>query len=77
MNSSFQTSNGVSYLARQTTDMAPITIDTTVMPLALSNITRSDVVYVENLLIERHDVQRTIPVENVVFKQDFLFPQRI
>lgn len=38
MNNSFQTSNGVSYLARQTTDMAPVTVDTTVDPLSASNL---------------------------------------
>lgn len=47
-----QTSNGVSHLARQTTDMAPVTVETTVDPLAFSNIARSDIVYVERLVIE-------------------------
>ena len=75
MTNSFQTSNGASYLARQTTDMAPITVDTTVMPLAMSNITRSDMVFVENLLVEKQDFQRTLPVENIVFKHDVLFSQ--
>ena len=44
MINSLQTSNGISHLAKQTTDMAPITIDTTVVPTALSNIVRSDIV---------------------------------
>ena len=52
MINSLQTSNGISHLAKQTTDMAPITIDTTVVPTALSNIVRSDIVYVENLIID-------------------------
>lgn len=70
MNNSFQTSNGVSYLARQTTDMAPITVDTTVVPTALSNITRSVVVFVENLMIDTHNVQQIVPVEKAVLKQE-------
>lgn len=70
MNNSFQTSNGVSYLARQTTDMASITVDTTVVPTALSNITRSDVVFVENLMIDTHNVRQIIPVEKAVLKQE-------
>ncbi len=69
MNNSFQTSNGVSYLARQTTDMAPITVDTTIVPTALSNITRSDVVLVEKLMIDTHDVRQIIPVEEIVLKR--------
>lgn len=70
MNNSFQTSNGVSYLARQTTDMASITVDTTVVPTAMSNITRSDVVFVENMMIDMYNAQQIIPVERVVFKQE-------
>ena len=52
MINTFNTSNGISHLARQTTDMAPITVDTTIVPTAFSNITRSDVVYLENLFID-------------------------
>lgn len=70
MNNSFQTSNGVSYLARQTTDMAPVTVDTTVDPLAVSNITRSDVVFVENLTVDVQNVQQILPVEKVLFMQN-------
>lgn len=73
MNNSFQTSNGVSYLARQTTDMAPVTVDTTVDPLAVSNITRSDVVFVENVSVDMHTVHQVLPFENVVFRQDCTF----
>ena len=73
MNNSFKTSNGISYLARQTTDMAPITIDTTIAPLALSNITRSEVVFVNNHTINIHLVlQRSLagPREyNYIFNQ--------
>lgn len=70
MNNSFQTSNGVSYLARQTTDMAPVTVDTTVVPTAISNITRADVVFVENLTVDMQNVQQILPVEKVLFVQN-------
>lgn len=48
MINSYQTSNGVSHLAKQTTDMAPINVDTTVVPTSLSNITRNDFLYVKS-----------------------------
>lgn len=67
----FQTSNGISHLAKQTTDMAPITIDTTVVPTALSNIVRSDIVYVENLIIDTQP-QPILPVENMVIQQSIM-----
>lgn len=70
MNNSLQTSNGVSYLARQTTDMAPVTVDTTVDPLSVSNLTRSDIVFVENMQIGVCHVQQVIPTENLVFRQN-------
>ena len=63
MNNSLQTSNGISYLARQTTDMAPITVDTTVDPLSISNLTRSDIVFVENMQVDVCHVQQVIPTE--------------
>ena len=68
MNNSFQTSNGVSYLARQTTGMASITVDTSVVPTAMSNITRSVVVFVENLIVNIQNTQQVVPVESVVCK---------
>lgn len=71
MINSFQTSNGISHLAKQTTDMAPITIDTTVVPTALSNIVRSDIVYVENLIIDTQP-QPILPVENMVIQQSIM-----
>ena len=71
MINSLQTSNGISHLAKQTTDMAPITIDTTVVPTALSNIVRSDIVYVENLIIDTQP-QPVIPVENMVIQQSIM-----
>lgn len=70
MNNSLQTSNGVSYLARQTTDMAPVTVDTTVDPLSASNLTRSDIVFVENMQVDVRQVQQVIPTENLVFRQN-------
>ena len=70
MNSSLQTSNGISYLARQTTDMAPITVDTTVDPLSISNLSRSDIVFVENMQVDVCHVQQVIPTENLVFRQN-------
>lgn len=71
MINSLQTSNGISHLAKQTTDMAPITIDTTVVPTALSNIVRSDIVYVENLIIDAQP-QPILPVENMVIQQSIM-----
>lgn len=71
MINSLQTSNGISHLAKQTTDMAPITIDTTVVPTALSNIVRSDIVYVENLIIDTQP-QPILPVENMVIQQSII-----
>lgn len=71
MINSLQTSNGISHLAKQTTDMAPITIDTTVVPTALSNIVRSDIVYVENLIIDTQP-QLVLPVENMVIQQSIM-----
>ena len=71
MINSLQTSNGISHLAKQTTDMAPITIDTTVVPTALSNIVRSDIVYVENLIIDTQP-QTILPVENMVIQQSIM-----
>ncbi|AEB14025.1 hypothetical protein [Treponema succinifaciens] len=71
MINSLQTSNGISHLAKQTTDMAPITIDTTVVPTALSNIVRSDIVYVENLIIDTQP-QPILPVENMVIQQSIM-----
>lgn len=71
MINSFQTSNGISHLAKQTTDMAPITIDTTVVPTALSNIVRSDIVYVENLIIDTQP-QPILSVENMVIQQSIM-----
>ncbi len=71
MINSFQTSNGISHLAKQTTDMAPITIDTTVVPTALSNIVRSDIVYVENLIIDTQP-QPILSVENMVIQQNIM-----
>lgn len=71
MINSLQTSNGISHLAKQTTDMAPITIDTTVVPTALSNIVRSDIVYVENLIIDTQP-QPILPVENMVIQQSLM-----
>lgn len=71
MINSLQTSNGISHLAKQTTDMAPITIDTTVVPTALSNIVRSDIVYVENLIIDTQP-QLVLPVENMVIRQSIM-----
>ena len=71
MINSLQTSNGISHLAKQTTDMAPITIDTTVVPTALSNIVRSDIVYVENLIIYTQP-QPMLPVENMVRQQSIM-----
>lgn len=71
MINSLQTSNGISHLAKQTTDMAPITIDTTVVPTALSNIVRSDIVYVENLIIDTQP-QPILPVENMVIQQNIM-----
>ncbi len=70
MNNSLQTSNGISYLARQTTDMAPVTVDTTVDPLSISNLTRSDIVFVENMQVDVCQVQQVIPTENLVFRQN-------
>lgn len=70
MNNSLQTSNGISYLARQTTDMAPVTVDTTVDPLSASNLTRSDIVFVENMQVDVCHVQQVIPTENLVFRQN-------
>ena len=71
MINSLQTSNGISHLATQTTDMAPITIDTTVVPTALSNIVRSDIVYVENLIIDTQP-RPILPVENMVIQQSIM-----
>ena len=71
MINSLQTSNGISHLAKQTTDMAPITIDTTVVPTALSNIVSSDIVYVENLIIDTQP-QPILPVENMVIQQSIM-----
>lgn len=71
MINSLQTSNGISHLAKQTTDMAPITIDTTVVPTALSNIVRSDIVYVENLIIDTQP-QPILPMENMVIQQSIM-----
>lgn len=71
MINSLQTSNGISHLAKQTTDMAPITIDTTVVPTALSNIVRSDIVYVENLIIDTQPLP-ILPVENMVIQQSIM-----
>lgn len=71
MINSFQTSNGISHLAKQTTDMAPLTIDTTVVPTALSNIVRSDIVYVENLIIDTQP-QPILSVENMVIQQSIM-----
>ena len=71
MINSLQTSNGISHLAKQTTDMAPITIDTTVVPTALSNIVRSDIVYVENLIIDTQP-HPILPVENMVIQQSIM-----
>ena len=71
MINSLQTSNGISHLAKQTTDMAPITIDPTVVPTALSNIVRSDIVYVENLIIDTQP-QPILPVENMVIQQSIM-----
>ena len=71
MINSLQTSNGISHLAKQTTDMAPITIDTTVVPTALSNIVCSDIVYVENLIIDTQP-QPILPVENMVIQQSIM-----
>lgn len=73
MNNSFQTSNGVSYLARQTTDMAPVTVDTTVDPLSMSNIIRSDVVLVENLQVDIQPALQVLPCENAVFRRNYSF----
>lgn len=70
MINSLQTSNGVSYLARQTTDMAPITMDTTVVPTALSNIMRSDVVFVDRLKILSESGQSVIPVDKMIQRKD-------
>lgn len=70
MINSLQTSNGISHLAKQTTDMAPITIDTTVVPTALSNIVRSDIVYVENLIIDTQPLP-ILPVENMVIEKSY------
>ena len=50
---------------------APITIDTTVVPTALSNIVRSDIVYVENLIIDTQP-QPILPVENMVIQQSIM-----
>lgn len=49
MINSYQTSNGISYLARQTTDMAPVNVNTTVVPTAISNINKSNVVFVKSV----------------------------
>ena len=70
MTNSLNTSNGISYLSKQTTDMAPITIDTTVVPTALSNIIRSDIVYVERLTIDTQ--QPILTVEDMVIQQSIL-----
>ena len=71
MINSLQTSNGISHLAKQTTDMAPITIDTTVVPTALSNIVGSDIVYVENLIIDTQPLP-VLPVGNIVIQQSIM-----
>lgn len=70
MFNSFQTSNGVSYLARQTTDMAPITVDTTVVPTAMSNIMRSDIVFIDNLKINTQLGNPVIPVDQMIQRWD-------
>lgn len=70
MFNSFQTSNGVSYLARQTTDMAPITVDTTVVPTAMSNIMRSDIVFIDNLKINTQLGHPIIPVDQMIQRRN-------
>lgn len=67
MINSLQTSNGVSYLAKQTTDMASVTVDSTVVPTAISNITRSDIVFISNMKLETMNVQQMVYVEQVIF----------
>ncbi len=74
MINSFQTSNGVSYLAKQTTDMAPITIDTTVVPTAASNIMRSDVVFVDNLRVDMQYGYPIVPMDKMIQRQDIFIP---
>ncbi len=74
MINSLQTSNGVSHLARQTTDMAPITMDTTVVPTALSNIMRSDVVFIDSLKIISGSGQSVIPVDKMIQRKDIFIP---
>lgn len=49
MINSYQTSNGISYLVQQTTDMAPVNVNTTVVPTASSNIYRKNNVLVKSV----------------------------
>lgn len=51
MINSLNTSNGISYLARQTTDMAPVTVDSTIVPTSASNLRRTDNVFVNNSFV--------------------------
>ena len=64
MINSLKTSNGISHLARQTTDTAPITVDTTYVPTAMSNLMRTDKVFVNNSFID-------VKTESLVFRTDF------
>lgn len=75
MINSLQTSNGVNYLAKQTTDMAPVTVDTTVVPTAASNIMRSDVVFVNNLKVDMQLGVPVIPIDRMIQRQDVLYSQ--
>ena len=74
MINSLQTSNGVNYLAKQTTDMAPVTVDTTVVPTAASNIMRSDVVFVNNLKVDMQLGFPVIPIDRMIQRQDVFIP---
>lgn len=60
MINSYQTSNGISYLARQTTDMAPVNVNTTVVPTAISNINKSNVVFVKSVAETIKVIQPTV-----------------
>ena len=62
---SLKTSNGVSHLAKQTTDMAPMTVETTIVPTAMSNIMRSNNIFVNNSFVD-------VKTEPLVFQVDYI-----
>ena len=55
--------------------MAPVTVDTTVVPTAASNIMRSDVVFVNNLKVDMQLGFPVIPVDRMIQRQDVLYSQ--